>query len=50
MMGANPVAELAEQMEVSGKAGDVTAMLTLLPAFDAEHARLLAWLERAIAT
>jgi PAS domain S-box-containing protein len=49
MMGANPLADVAEQMEKAGKAGDAATILALLPAFEQEHARLLAWLEAAIA-
>lgn len=48
MMGANPVAELAEQIEKSGKNGDVTQMINLLPIFEDEHVRLVSWLERAV--
>ena len=49
MVGANAIADVAEQMEMAGKACDAAALVALLPAFDREHARLLEFLAVAAA-
>ena len=48
MMGAGPVAERSERIELAGKSGDMALVTASMADFDREHARLLEYL--AIAT
>lgn len=44
MIGAAAVADLAERIELAGRREDLPEIAATMPAFDAEHNRLLAFL------
>ncbi len=50
MIGAKPQGDAAERVEHAARNGDATAARAAVPAFDAEHARLVAWLRERLGT